>query len=288
MSTRRSAEFILKSRKYLIPILKSLFGCEVVGMDKLKIDQKYLLVGNHSVGVMIEGFMLLDAWEARFQDQRTCYALAHRFFFNFPVINAVMNRVGCIPASYEASQAAFSEGSSVLVFPGGNYEAMRTYSEREVCDFGNKKGWIKVALKNQVSVVPVSIAGSHFVNPNFVRSRLMSYIMILPFLFHVKWFPISLSQIVYATIMFAITSIFLPIWAVAILTYFTFGLGYFFPIVPARVHAQVNDPIDLMTLNSENKSVEELIADEYFLQKCYDLILQTVQKNMDLMNGVSD
>lgn len=287
MSTRRSAGFILKSRKYLLPILKYLFGCEVVGMDKLKVDQKYLLVGNHSVGVIIEGFMLLDAWEARFQGQRTCYALAHRFFFNFPVINSVMNRVGCIPASYEASQAAFAEGNSVLVFPGGNYEAMRTYSEREVCDFGNKKGWIKVALKNQVPVVPVSIAGSHFVNPNFVRSRLMSYIMILPALFHVKWFPISLSQIVYATIMFAVTSLFLPLWAVAILTYFTFGLGYFFPIVPAHVHAQVNDPIDLMTLNTENKSVEELIADQAFLQKCYDLVLNTIQKNMDLMNNQS-
>lgn len=285
MVKKRSAEFILKSRKYLLPILKSLFGCEVVGMDKLKADQKYLLVGNHSVGVFIEGFMLLDAWEARFKGVRTCYALAHRFFFNFPLINIVMNKVGCIPASYEASQAAFAEGNSVLVFPGGNYEAMRTYSEREVCDFGQKKGWIKVALKNQVPVVPVSIAGSHFVNPNFVRSRLLSYVMILPVLFQVKWIPISLSQIVYATMMFLLSSLFLPMWVVAILTYFTFGLGYFIPIVPGHVHAQVNDPIDLMTLNTENKSVDELVSDPTFLQKCYDVVLNEVQKNMDLMNA---
>lgn len=287
MFNRRSASFISKSRKYLLPLLKSLFGCEVVGMEKLQADRQYLLVGNHSVGVIIEGFMLLDAWEARFEGQHTCYALAHRFFFKFPVVNSMMNRVGCIPASYEASKAAFAEGNSVLVFPGGNYEAMRTYSEREVCDFGQKKGWIKLALKNQVPVVPVSIAGSHFVNPNFVRSRLMSYIMILPVLFHVKWFPISLSQIVYGTLMFLVSSLFLPIWAVFILTYLTFGLGYFFPIVPAHVHAQVNDPIDLMILNTENKSIDELIADPVFLQTCYDFILKTVQKNMDVMNGVS-
>lgn len=287
MVTRRSSTFIAKSRKYLLPVLKYLFGCEVIGMEKLQPDQPYLLVGNHSVGVFIEGFMLLDAWEARFNGRPRCYALAHRFFFNFPIINIVMNKVGCIPASFEATQAAFAEGSSALVFPGGNYEAMRTYSEREVCDFGNKKGWVRLALKNQVPVVPVSIAGSHFVNPNFVRSRLMSYVMILPILFRVKWFPISLSQIVYATIMALITSMFLPAWAVFILTYFTFGLGYFLPIVPAHVHARVSDPIDFMKLNTENKSVEELIADPDFVQKCYNLVLQTVQKNMDIMNGIS-
>lgn len=287
MKTRRSADFILKSRKYLLPLLKYLFGCEVIGLEKLQADRQYLLVGNHSVGVMIEGFMLLDAWEARFSGHPICYALAHRFFFNFPAINSMMNKVGCIPASYEASQEAFAEGNSVLVFPGGNYEAMRTYSEREVCDFGQKKGWIKLALKNQVPVVPVSIAGSHFVNPNFVRSRFMAYVMILPALFHVKWFPISLSQIVYATLVFLVTSLFLPMWAVIILTYFTFGLGYFFPIIPAHVHAQVNEPIDLISLNTEKKSVDELIADPIFLQACYDLILKTVQKNMDLMNGIS-
>jgi hypothetical protein len=87
--------------------------------------------------------------------------------------------------------------------------------------------------------------------------------------------------------MFAVTAPFFPMWAAAILTYFTFGLGYFFPIIPAHVHAQVNDPIDLMALNTEKKSVEELIADPDFLQKCYNLVLRTVQKNMDLMNGIS-
>jgi 1-acyl-sn-glycerol-3-phosphate acyltransferase len=286
MRTPRSEAFILKSRKYLLPVLKSLFGCEVFGMEKLDADQKYLLVGNHSVGVIIEGFMLLDAWENKFKGRSACYALAHRFFFNFPVINSIMKKVGCIPATYEGSQEAFAEGSSVLVFPGGNYEAMRTYSEREVCDFGLKKGWIKVALKNQVPVVPVSIAGSHFVNPNFVRSRFMSYVMILPILFRVKWFPVSLSQIVYATLVAVLTSFFLPLWAVFILTYFTFGLGYFLPIIPAHVRAQIDDPIDLMSLNTKNKTIDELIADPDFLQICYNLVLRTVQKNMDSLNGL--
>ncbi len=286
MRIPRSEAFILKVRKHLLPALKSLFGCEVFGMEKLQAGQKYLLVGNHSVGVFIEGFMLLDAWENRFNGRPRCYALAHRFFFNFPVINIVMNKVGCIPASYEGSAEAFAEGSSVLVFPGGNYEAMRTYSEREVCDFGGKKGWIKVALRNQVPVVPVAIAGSHLVNPNFVRSRVISYMMILPILFRVKWFPISLSQIVYATIMAMVTSLFLPTWTVVVLTYFTFGLGYLLPIIPAHVRAQINDPIDLMILNTENKLVDELMHDTVFLQRCYDLVLKTVQKNMDFMNGV--
>lgn len=286
MTNKRSADFISKSRKYLLPLLKKIFGCQVVGMEKLHADQKYLLVGNHSVGVMIEGFMLLDAWETQFKGRPVCNALAHRFFFKFPLINIIMNKVGCIPASYQASHQAFAQGHSVLVFPGGNYEAMRTYSEREICDFDQKKGWIKVALKNQVSVVPIAIAGSHLVNPNFVRSNLMSYVMILPILFKVKWFPISLSQIVYASLISIATSLFLPTWAVVILTYFTFGLGYFIPIWPAHVRAEINEPIDLMSLNTEKKSVDELIGDAKFLQMCYDLILATVQKKMDMMNGI--
>ncbi len=287
MKSPRSSNFILKSQKYLLPILRFLFGCEVQGLEKLQPEKKYLLVGNHSVGVFIEGFMLLDAWENRFNGKPMCFAMTHRFFFQFPLISSMMHKVGCIPASYEASDEAFKEGNSVLVFPGGNYEAMRTYREREICDFGQKKGWIKIALKNQVPVVPVSIAGSHFINPNFVRSRLMCYVMILPALMNVKWFPISLSQIVYSSLMAVVTSLFLPLWAVIILTYFTFGLAYFLPILPAHVHAEINDPIDLMSLDPERRSADELIADPIFLQKVYDLVLSTVQKKMDLMLKLS-
>jgi 1-acyl-sn-glycerol-3-phosphate acyltransferase len=48
----------------------------------------------------------------------------------------------------------------LLVYPGGDYEACRPWSERDRIDFAGRKGFVKLALRSQVPVVPVVAHGA--------------------------------------------------------------------------------------------------------------------------------
>lgn len=283
MKILRNAQFISKTLKNWMPRFEFLFGCKVLGIEKLK-SKQYLCVANHNIGVLVEGFTLLNAWQKHFNNSQVCYAMAHPFFFNFPGVGYVMKRLGCIPASYEASQIVIKNKDSVLVFPGGNYEAIRSYFDRELCDFKQRKGWLKIALRNNLEIVPISIVGSHSVNPVFYRSKFLSYFLILPIVFRIKWFPISLAQIVYATVSAYLCSFFLPLWAVILVSYFAYMFAFLIPILPGRIQMKINDPIDISSLNTSGLPLSELSNDPLFLQKCYDHVTSVIQSGMDTLN----
>lgn len=285
MISYRSSGFISRQRKKWMPRIKFLFKYEVTGVENFY-PQQQLCVSNHNIGILVESFILLDAWESRFQGQYICYAMAHRFFFSFPGVNYFMRKLGCVPANFEAVRAVLKQDHSLLVFPGGNYEAIRHYSEREVCDFNQRKGWIKIALQNQIPVTPISIAGSHSVNPVFYRSRLLSYLLIFPILFRIKWFPISLSQIVYTLIAGLMMAFFLPAWAVGFICYVVFVFSFLVPILPAQIKIHIHTPLNLQSLdlNSPPRPPAELMNDSNFLQLCYDHVTQMIQKKMDQFN----
>lgn len=283
MVFKRNPDFISQQLKKWMPRFKYLFNCEVTGVENFRSGQQ-LCVANHNIGVLIEGFTLLDAWENRFRGEHICFAMAHRFFFAFPGVNYVMRRLGCIPASLEASAEVFSQGHSVLVFPGGNYECIRTFFEREICDFKQRKGWIKIALACGVPITPISIVGSHSVNPVFYRSRVLSYLLILPILFRIKWFPISLSQIVYTSLTFLLTSFLFSPYIVAFLCYAIFMISFLVPVLPAKIKIHVHESLYLEKRDPQQRPSSVLAQDASFLQEGYDHVTQIIQKKMDQMN----
>ncbi len=276
----RSQKFIDWFGKTLFPFFQNRYGCVVLNPENLKSD-KSLYVGNHSVGVLLEGFTFLYAWEKKFKQSQYCFAMAHRGFMNFPILNWMMKSFGCILASYECAEAAFKNNHSAFIFPGGNYEALRTYKEKFICDFNQSKGWIKVALKNNVSIIPVTIYGSHLVNPIFIRSRLLSYILVLPKLFRMHWVPISLAQIVCTIFMGLVTfPILSPILA-SVFCYFTFALSFLVPILPTELKMHIGESFDPMVFNTHQKTTEELLLDSDFLSQCYNHIQNDIQLKLD-------
>ena len=284
MNNQRSQKFIDQALKKVIPVFEFLFKCKVTGVDQMKQDQQYICIANHNIGVLIEGFTLLNAWQKYFKPEHLCFAMAHRFFFLFPVVKYVMSRLGCIPANHDSADEILQAGHSMLVFPGGNYECIRTYFDREQCDFNQRKGWVKIALKYNLDIVPIAITGSHSVNPVFYRSQFLSYLLILPKLFHIKWFPISLVQVTYSVIAFFIFKLFLPLWLVCVISYFVYLFAFLIPILPAKIRMNINTPVRLSELNKTGQPLADVINSPEFLQICYDHVSQIIQQNMDQMN----
>jgi 1-acyl-sn-glycerol-3-phosphate acyltransferase len=70
-------------------------------------------------------------------------------------------RVGAVRAGHEAAGRAFAAGRQVVVFPGGNLEAFRRWSQRDRVVLGGRTGFVRLALRHGVDIVPWVFDGGH-------------------------------------------------------------------------------------------------------------------------------
>ena len=49
----------------------------------------------------------------------------------------------------------------MVVYPGGELDSMRSYRQRQRVCFGRRRGYVKLALRAGVPIVPVVTAGAH-------------------------------------------------------------------------------------------------------------------------------
>lgn len=140
---------------------KAWFGLEVEGLDLIP-DDAALVVGNHNSGITFLESMGFGA-AARLHDIQghQWRALAHDHIVDLPVLGPLLVRIGAVRASHEGARRIFEQGRKVLVFPGGNREAFRPWTQRNTIAFGGRKGWARLALRHGVPVVPVVFHGGH-------------------------------------------------------------------------------------------------------------------------------
>ncbi len=121
-----------------------------------------LMVGNHNAGSsFLELFGLGARWYMERGFDEPLYGLSHDVIVKLPWLKRVLVRAGAIRASHEDAGRALGEGAKVLVFPGGNSEAFRPYRRRYEVDFAGHKGFVRLALRAQVPIVPMVFVGGH-------------------------------------------------------------------------------------------------------------------------------
>jgi 1-acyl-sn-glycerol-3-phosphate acyltransferase len=160
-SRQRDPDFI---RRQLPAIARytSYFTPEVRGLDRLPADGPALLVGNHScLFYMPEVWTCGQAVLSRRGVDAPTYLLAYDFLFALPGVGPYLRRLGAVPASTSQAESALGGGACVLVYPGGDLEACRPWTQRNKVDFAGRKGFVRLALRCGVPVVPVAAHGGH-------------------------------------------------------------------------------------------------------------------------------
>lgn len=212
------------------------------GLEKIPEQRPVLLVANHSIGAVLEVFGILSAWEGRFGD-RPAYGLAHRLAFRIPGVASFMRAIGAVPADHAEAKRVLDSGAALLVFPGGNWEATRSFARGNEVDFDGHRGWIAVAKHSGVDVVPVAISGSYRVNPVLARSELLAKLTGFRALLAVHWLPVTVGQLVWTALFLVFVAGDLS-WFVAIPgTILVFAFTPLFPIWPARITVRFGDPM---------------------------------------------
>ena len=193
----RDPDYIRDNLAFLWMLCSFYLRADVRGLDNIPEEGPVLLVGNHSGGNMIvDTFAFTLAFCTRFGVERPFYQLAHNLVL---LLGRVMpwvpdlRKYGTVAASHENAERALESGAAVLVYPGGDYETHRPSWESARVDFGGRKGFIRLALKNDVPIVPVVAIGGQETALFLSRGERLARLLRLDRMFRLKVLPISLA-----------------------------------------------------------------------------------------------
>jgi len=78
-----------------------------------------------------------------------------------PGLGDYFRQCGVIPASRQGVSAALSSGCNVVIWPGGDVDAMRNWRRRDEAVLGGRMGFVGQAIRSGVPIVPVASVGGH-------------------------------------------------------------------------------------------------------------------------------
>ncbi len=132
--------------------LRSYHRYTVEGLDNLDSDSSLLVVGYHGRPVAIDMIMLGVTMYERF-GKPPCPIL-HQ---GLPAV--LRDRLGWLSGDGPGLEAAVEMGQHILTTPGGATEAARGFSSRYRVDWGSRTGYLRVALRHGLSIVPTGASG---------------------------------------------------------------------------------------------------------------------------------
>jgi 1-acyl-sn-glycerol-3-phosphate acyltransferase len=147
------------SRRMYDPMYKYWFRAEWEGLENIPTDGGALLVSNHAGAVPSDAPAIMHGIETELG--RPVYGLAEYIFKTLPVIGTMWSRVGGVTAQPDNAYRLLREQKQlVLVFPEGTKGTSKHYSERYQLRRFGRGGFVEIAMRAGVPVVPIAVVGA--------------------------------------------------------------------------------------------------------------------------------
>jgi 1-acyl-sn-glycerol-3-phosphate acyltransferase len=249
----RDPDYIRETLPGLWLLASFYFRADVKGLEKIPAEGPVLLVGNHSGGnVTPDTLVFTLAFATYFGVERRFFQLAHNLVLAMPGLGT-LRKYGTVAASHGNARKALETGAALLVYPGGDYEVHRPSWESAKVDFNGRKGWAKLALDNNVPVVPLVAIGGQETALFLSRGERLAKLLRLDKMFRLKVLPISLA---------------VP-WGLNV-----GDMLSHWPL-PAKISLRVLDPIDLRKEFGRDPDLDEV----------YDSVLGKMQTTLDQLQS---
>ncbi len=189
----RDPDFIREKLPMLWLMASLWYRGEVRGLGNVPDDGPVLLIGNHSGGNMTPDTIVFTlAFNTYFGVERAFYQLAHNLVLSIPTLSQ-LRKFGTVAASQSNARKALDSGAALLVYPGGDVEVHRPSWEGNQVDFGGRKGFIRLAIEQNVPIVPVVSIGGQETALFLTRGEHLARLFALDRMFRLKVLPISLA-----------------------------------------------------------------------------------------------
>ena len=189
----RDPEVVARAIGMLEPALEAFFDPVVRGIERIP-EGAALYVGNHNGGLLSADTFIFGAAAFRAHGiDAVPFGLGHEVAISLPGIHQLLVPLGAVRASHDNARLLFDEGAKVLVYPGGDLDAMRPYAKRDRIVFGRRRGYIRLALRARVPIVPVVAAGAHATYLVLTDGRALARALGLHRALRIEVWPVTLS-----------------------------------------------------------------------------------------------
>jgi 1-acyl-sn-glycerol-3-phosphate acyltransferase len=152
------------ARRLYDPIYRRWFRAEWEGLENIPTDGGALLVANHAGAVPSDAPVIMHGIETELR--RAVYGLADHLFKALPVVGTLWSRVGGVVAHPDNAYRLLHDNRAlVLVFPEGTKGTGKHVSERYRLRRFGRGGFVEIAMRAGVPIVPIAVVGSEEAMP---------------------------------------------------------------------------------------------------------------------------
>jgi 1-acyl-sn-glycerol-3-phosphate acyltransferase len=175
------------------PLMDYWFRMEIEGWEHLP-EPPVLLVGIHSGAPFVwDAWTVGIQWWRRFGTDRPLHGTAHDALMAAPLVGRYFRKMGVLPAAPDSIASALAEGHDVALWPGGEIDSLRPWTDRDEAVLAGRKGFVRMAINAGVPIVPIATVGGPDSMPVLARGRRLARALQLEKVARLKMFPIALS-----------------------------------------------------------------------------------------------
>jgi 1-acyl-sn-glycerol-3-phosphate acyltransferase len=175
----RSEHIRSLARRLYAPLYERLFRVEWEGMDKIP-DGPALIVANHAGAIPSDAPVIMHGIEEELG--RPVYGLADHLFKSVPVVGTLWARAGGVVAHPDNAYRLLREQRQlVLVFPEGSKGPGKPYTERYQLRRFGRGGFVQIAMRAGVPVVPIAVVGAEESMPVLFNLAPVAKLLGLPY-----------------------------------------------------------------------------------------------------------
>jgi 1-acyl-sn-glycerol-3-phosphate acyltransferase len=177
-------------RRIYDPIYKHWFRVEWEGFEHLPVEGGALLVSNHAGAIPPDAPSIMHGIET--QLRRPVYGLAENLFRSMPVVGTLWSRTGGVAAHPDnAYRLLHDERQLVLVFPEGTKGTGKLYRERYQLRRFGRGGFVEIAMRAGVPIVPIAVVGAEEAMPILFKSNGLAKLLNVPY------FPVTANMLAF-------------------------------------------------------------------------------------------
>ena len=177
-------------RRLYNPIYKYWFRVEWEGLEKIPLHGGALLIANHAGAIPSDAPAIMHGVEEELG--RPVYGLADYFFRTLPVVGTMWARTGGVPAHPDnAYRLLHDQQQLALVFPEGTKATSKTYTDRYRLRRFGRGGFVEIAMRAGVPVIPIAVVGAEESMPILFRVPSVAKLLNLPY------FPVTANALVF-------------------------------------------------------------------------------------------
>ena len=218
------------ARRLYDPVYRRWFRVEWEGIDKIPRRGGALIVANHAGAIPPDAPVIMHGIETELG--RPVYGLADALFRQVPVVGTLWSRFGGVVANPDNAYRLLRECQQlVLVFPEGTKGTGKLYSQRYRLRRFGRGGFVEVAMRAGVPVVPVAVIGAEEAMPIVWQSDRLAQALGLPYA------PVTLNALLFGPL----------------------GLALY---LPAKIRLRVLDPVTFDVAPDQTRYPKSRIYDE--------------------------